>query len=163
MDPHLRRSRALASPLRLRILRVCLHDARTNKEIADTLGIAPATCLHHVRTLVETGYLEAQEERRGNRGAREVPYLATRKSAETSNPMGITPEILLSTTLAEVAGLDASETRASRIGFKIPHKRREEFHERLMNIVEELHAEPTDDDAEAWSLLVLSHRDPSAD
>src|SRR5262252_8249253 len=73
-------ARALASGLRLRILRLCLDHPLTNKEIAERLGAKPATILHHVRTLVATGFLVAQEERRGTRGAREVPYLATGKS-----------------------------------------------------------------------------------
>jgi predicted ArsR family transcriptional regulator len=73
-------AKALASALRLRILRLCLDEALTNKEIAARLGANPATVLHHVRTLVTTGFLAAQEERRGTRGAREVPYRATGKS-----------------------------------------------------------------------------------
>jgi hypothetical protein len=54
--------------------------ALTNKEIAQRLEANPATVLHHVRTLVDTGFLAAQPARRGTRGSREVPYLATRKS-----------------------------------------------------------------------------------
>src|SRR3954466_2542635 len=73
-------ARALASAVRLRILRLCLHEALTNKEIAARLGRNPATVLHHVRTLVDTGFLAPGEERRGARGAREVPYRATGKS-----------------------------------------------------------------------------------
>src|SRR5215475_4607877 len=73
-------ARALASGIRMRILRLCLDRALTNKEIAALLEANPATTLHHVRTLVATGFLEAQPERRGTRGAREVPYLATGKS-----------------------------------------------------------------------------------
>ena len=73
-------ARALASGIRMRILRLCLDRPLTNKEIAARLETNPATILHHVRTLVATGFLEAQPERRGNRGAREVPYLATGKS-----------------------------------------------------------------------------------
>src|SRR3954447_1484355 len=73
-------ARALASAVRLRILQLCLHQALTNKEIAARLGRNPATVLHHVRTLLDTGFLVADDERRGARGAREVPYRATRKS-----------------------------------------------------------------------------------
>src|SRR5438045_1919920 len=73
-------ARALASAIRLRILRLCLDRALTNKEIAQRLEANPATTLHHVRKLVDTGFLAPQPERRGTRGAREVPYLATRKS-----------------------------------------------------------------------------------
>ena len=62
-------ARALASALRMRILRVCLWEPRTNKEIATVLGRDPATTLHHVRLLTRTGFLAAQPERRGARGS----------------------------------------------------------------------------------------------
>ena len=37
-------AKALASPLRLRILRLALHEPRTNKEIAEALGATPRRC-----------------------------------------------------------------------------------------------------------------------
>ena len=61
-------ARALASALRLRVLRLCLHEALTNKEIAKRLERDPATVLHHVRTLVNTGFLVSGEPRPGPRG-----------------------------------------------------------------------------------------------
>ena len=73
-------ARALAHPTRLRILRLCLDAALTNRELAVRLRQQPATVLFHVRTLVKAGFLAAEEERRGRRGAREIPYRATRKS-----------------------------------------------------------------------------------
>ena len=73
-------ARALAHPIRLRILRLCLDEALTNRELADRLHQQAATVLYHVRTLVKNGFLAADEERRGRRGAREIPYRATRKS-----------------------------------------------------------------------------------
>src|SRR3954453_3100383 len=72
--------KAMAHPLRLRILRLCLHDALTNKQIADRLGQDPATTLHHVRTLCTTGFLAPDPARTGARGALEKPYRATGKS-----------------------------------------------------------------------------------
>lgn len=89
----------MAHPLRLRILRLCLDEGLTNRELADRLGEQPATVLYHVRTLVKTGFLEAQGERRGRRGAREIPYLSTRKSWTLS----FEPD-----TAAHVAMLDAA-------------------------------------------------------
>jgi hypothetical protein len=77
-------AKALASGVRLRIIRLCLDRALTNKEIAERLEANPATVLHHVRTLVATGFLVPQEERRGPRGSREVPYLSTGKSWQLS-------------------------------------------------------------------------------
>ena len=60
-------ARTLASPLRLRILRLCLDVSLTNKEIAERLGKDPASVLYHVRRLVRTGFLVAEGERRGTR------------------------------------------------------------------------------------------------
>ncbi len=73
-------ARALSHPLRLRILRMCLDAALTNRELAERLGEQPATVLYHVRTLVGEGFLVREAERRGRRQAREFPYRSTRKS-----------------------------------------------------------------------------------
>lgn len=73
-------ARALASSLRLRILRLCYDEELTNKQVADRLGIDPGSALHHIRTLVGTGFLAPLPVRRGRRGARERPYRATGKS-----------------------------------------------------------------------------------
>src|SRR5947207_6510593 len=64
-------AKALANPLRLRILRLCLDEALTNKELADRLDKDPGTLLHHVRTLVDTGFLAPDEVRSGTSGALE--------------------------------------------------------------------------------------------
>jgi DNA-binding transcriptional ArsR family regulator len=72
--------RALANPLRLRILRVTLHRPLTNKQIAQRLERDPGTVLHHVRALVAAGFLAPQDVRAGRRGALERPYRATGKS-----------------------------------------------------------------------------------
>ena len=77
-------AKALANPLRLRILRLCLDDPLTNKQLADALGRDPGSTLHHVRTLVDTGFLEADEVRQGAKGALEKPYRATGKSWRVS-------------------------------------------------------------------------------
>jgi DNA-binding transcriptional ArsR family regulator len=73
-------AKAMANPLRLRILRLCLDEPLTNKQLADALGRDPGSTLHHVRTLVETGFLEVAEVRQGAKGALEKPYRATGKS-----------------------------------------------------------------------------------
>jgi len=77
-------ARALANPLRLRILRLCLNASLTNKQLADRLDKDPATVLHHVRMLVDTGFLSADAVRSGAKGALEKPYRATGKSWEIS-------------------------------------------------------------------------------
>ncbi len=78
--------KALAHPLRMRILRLCLHESLTNKQLADRLGKDPATTLHHVRKLLDTGFLEAEPPRSGESGALEKPYRSTNKSWVLSIP-----------------------------------------------------------------------------
>jgi DNA-binding transcriptional ArsR family regulator len=72
--------RALAHPLRLRILRLTLEQPLTNKQLAERLGRDPGTVLFHVRTLERNGFLTAEPVRGGRRGALERPYRATGKS-----------------------------------------------------------------------------------
>ncbi|ONI87797.1 transcriptional regulator [Saccharothrix sp. ALI-22-I] len=69
--------KALAHPLRWRILRLCWDRSLTNKELSQRLGVAPATVLRHVRALVRTDFLAAEPVRSGTRGALERPYRAT--------------------------------------------------------------------------------------
>src|SRR5258708_17085775 len=110
-------AKALGSSLRLRILRICLGEARTNKQIAQTLGRDPASILHHIRTLVRTGFLAPQDERRGARGAREIPYLATRKSWRLSTPA--MDRSMLDTFLEEVALVPARGLDMARLGLRL--------------------------------------------
>jgi DNA-binding transcriptional ArsR family regulator len=84
----LQEARALAHPLRLRVLRLCLDSARTNSELAAALGQKPATMLYHVRTLLRTGFLAEQPPRPGPRGTVEKPYRATGKSWDLDKTAG---------------------------------------------------------------------------
>lgn len=70
-------AKAIANPLRLRILRLCTLDELTNRELATRLDRDPSTILHHIRLLVEAGFLEAAAERPGPRGSTQKPYRAT--------------------------------------------------------------------------------------
>jgi predicted ArsR family transcriptional regulator len=73
-------AKALAHPVRQRIIRLCTLGERTNQQLADELGRDPATILYHVRQLVATGFLTPGEVRAGASGALEKPYRATGKS-----------------------------------------------------------------------------------
>jgi predicted ArsR family transcriptional regulator len=152
-------AKALASALRLRILRICLGEARTNKEIATILGCAPASVLHHIRTLVRTGFLEAQEERRGARGAREIPYLATRKSWQLDAPAQ--DRSMLDAFLEELALAPAAEVDSTRLGLRLPSAEMEEFQTRLRALIDEFAARPNDPTAPPWSLFMVVHPDPN--
>jgi DNA-binding MarR family transcriptional regulator len=152
-------AKALASSLRLRILRICLSEGHTNKEIAETLGRDPASILHHIRTLVRTGFLEPQEERRGTRGAREIPYLATRKSWRLSTPA--MDRSMLDTFLEEVALVPAAEVDTSRLGLRLSPSEMDEFRAQLRSLLDDFASRPDDPAAPAWSVFVTVHPDPN--
>ncbi len=73
-------AKAMGHPMRLRVLRLCLDQELTNKQLAERLGKDPGTLLHHVRILVNAGFLAPGEPRHGAHGALEKPYRATGKS-----------------------------------------------------------------------------------
>ena len=152
-------AKALASSLRLRILRVCLREAHTNKEIAAAVSRDPATTLHHVRRLVDTGFLAAQPVRRGVRGAREIPYLATGKSWQLSTPAS--SRTLLETFLEEVATAPAAELDVARLGLRLTAPEWEEFKDRLQDLLDEFAQRPDDPTAPAWSVFLAMHPDPN--
>lgn len=79
-DATVREAKALAHPLRLRILRLCGQQELTNKQIADRLGRDPGTVLYHVRQLADAGFLEQASVRSGESGALEKPYRSTGRS-----------------------------------------------------------------------------------
>jgi predicted ArsR family transcriptional regulator len=153
-------ARALASALRMRILRVCLHEPHTNKEIAQTLGRDPATTLHHVRRLVDTGFLVAQPVRRGVRGSREIPYLATGKSWRLKTPAK--DRVLVDAFLEEIQLVPVESLDTVRLGLRMTDEMRTEFLDRLGELLEQYrvradsaHAGP------AWSLFFALHPDPN--
>jgi predicted ArsR family transcriptional regulator len=152
-------ARALASSLRLRILRICLGEGRTNKEIADTMGRDPASILHHIRTLVRTGFLEAQEARRGTRGAREIPYLATRKSWHLSTPA--MDRTMLDAFVEEVALVPAEDVDLARLGLRLADADMAEFRAQLRSLLDDFANRPDDPSAPAWSVFVSVHPDPN--
>ena len=152
-------AKALASSLRLRILRICLDEGHTNKEIAAILGRDPATILHHTRTLVRTGFLEPQQERRGARGAREIPYLATRKSWQVSAPM---QRSMLDAFLEEVALVPGTDLDiAARLGLRLSPADMAEFNDKLQTLLDDFASRPEDPSAPAWSVFLAMHRDPN--
>ncbi|MER6946781.1 winged helix-turn-helix domain-containing protein [Nonomuraea sp. NPDC000554] len=69
--------RALTHPLSWRILRLCLERSQTNQQLAQRLGVSPATLLRRVRALTDSGFLTVEPPRQGEHGAWERPYRAT--------------------------------------------------------------------------------------
>ncbi len=152
-------AKALASSLRLRILRMCLGTALTNKEIAHALDRDPASTLYHVRTLVKNGFLAAQTERRGAHGAREIPYLATKKSWQLEVPAQ--SRRLVEAFLLDAAEVAPEELDTTRLGLRLPPEQMQEFRDRLRELVDDFADRPDDPDAPAWSVFLAVHPDRS--
>ena len=155
-------ARALASAVRIRILRLCLDQALTNKEIAERLDRNPASVLHHVRTLVDTGFLVAEGVRRGTRGAREVPYRATGKSwlMDLDGRPAPARDPILGAFLAEVAAVGEQRLDSSRLGLRLGVADLAEFRRRLHGLLDEYARLPADPDGEKWSVYLGMHPDP---
>lgn len=154
-------ARTLASPLRLRILRLCLDVSLTNKEIAERLGRDPASVLYHVRRLVRTGFLVAEQERRGARGAREVPYRSTGKSWTLSVGESEDPR-LATTTLVEAFVQDATrigfeKVDSTRMGLRLTPEEYDELSRRMHELVEEFRLRGST--GAPWSLFIGLHPD----
>ena len=157
-------ARALAHPLRLRIIRLCLDQALTNRELADRLGQQPATVLYHVRTLLREGFLVREPERRGRRQARELPYRSTRKSLTIN--LGLDSAVDLAiidavrSELAE-AGPEAVLT-ISRLGVRLDRQRLDRLLERIVELVRETAAADEAAGEPVGMLLLVHRRTPAA-
>ncbi|SDE13932.1 ArsR/SmtB family transcription factor [Glycomyces harbinensis] len=160
-------AKALASAVRLRILRLCLDKSLTNKEIAERLGANPATVLHHVRKLVETGFLAPQQERIGAKGAREIPYLATGKSwrlrLDDEHQTGLA-SAMLEAFRVEVAQVpDLAMVRSTRMGLRLNDDQYQEVERRFSALVEEVKEIEPGPGARAYSLFLVAFPDAGRD
>jgi len=157
-------AKALAHPLRLRILRLALDQSLTNKQLAERLGRDPGTVLHHVRQLVETGFLVPDEVRQGSKGALEKPYRATGKSwslslDESDVTESTASQAMLEAFLAELAedGPDAF-TGFSRAALTLDKASLEELQSRVQTILDEFASRPPDPHGQPYGLFFAMHR-----
>jgi DNA-binding transcriptional ArsR family regulator len=149
---------ALASGIRLRIIRLTFSEPLTNKELAERLGRDPATTLHHVRKLVETGFLAAQPQRRGTRGAKEIPYLSTGLSWQLdSHHSRRVDEAILEAYLAEIAETDFEHVNQTRLVVQVSPDAREVFGRRLDELLEEFRNRPVEPGAERTAIYLATY------
>jgi DNA-binding transcriptional ArsR family regulator len=153
-------TRALAHPLRLRIIRLLYDQPLSNKMLATRLDEHPATVLHHVRTLARTGFVEPAGEQPGARGTVEKLYRSTGKSWELSIDE---PDDAIAVSRA---GLDAfavelreagDDFDMSRVALTITPERRLELQTRMLALLDE-YAGHDDADGERWAIFVAYHR-----
>jgi predicted ArsR family transcriptional regulator len=152
-------ARALANPLRWRILRLCLDQSLTNKQLAERLGRDPGTILYHVRVLVATGFLAAEPVRSGARGALERPYRSTRKSWTLNVGSGRGEVAAMIDAFRDEfveAGRDG-EIYLARFAARLSKAAIEELGSRLNEIVTDLEARD-DPDGVPIGILLGAHR-----
>jgi predicted ArsR family transcriptional regulator len=154
-------AKALASSLRLRILRMCLDEPMTNAQLAERLDRPAASVLHHVRTLTATGFLEALPVQEGPRGSRPVPYRATRKSWHLEEHRSARPAI--EAFLESTSDLADDELRLTRLGLRLDAAGHAELTRRLDEVVQDFAARPPDPEGRPWSVFVAVHPDPDRD
>jgi DNA-binding transcriptional ArsR family regulator len=162
-------AKAMAHPMRLRILRLCLDRELTNKELADRLGRDPGTLLHHVRILVNAGFLAPGTTRQGSHGALEKPYRATGKSwlldfgdrTLTADPAASPSLEAFRAELAE-AGPGAMEQEA-RIGLTLDDDSLQRLQQRLQDIFDEYVDRAPDAGGTRYGLYLAIHRHRGTD
>ena len=147
--------------MRIRILRMCLDEPLTNAQIAARLGRDPASLLHHVRTLTATGFLEAMPPEKGLRGARTVPYRATRKSWTLEGHGATRP--MVDAFLESAAELGDQDLDISRLGLRLDEAGHAELVRRLDDVLQDFAARDPDPTGEPWSVFLAVHPDPDRD
>src|SRR5699024_1816745 len=109
-------------------------------------------------TLAERGFLAAEPERRGTRGAREVPYLATGKSW-LSRRAANQDQVLIDTFLAEVAEADPATVRTARLGLRLDEAAHAELMTRLVAVLQDYADLPPDPTGTPYSIFLAVHED----
>lgn len=159
-------AKALAHPMRMRILRLCRSRELTNKQLADRLGVQPGTVFYHVKLLLAAGFLEPAAVRTGDSGALEKPYRSTGASWWLSNPLGAEePDIRfgpVQTFMDELgtAGPDSVSTFASFV-LHLSDSEVEELDRRILAVLDEyIDSDHERRDRPAHAGLVVLHRLP---
>lgn len=143
--------RALTHPLSWRILRLCLDEPWTNQQLAERLGVPPATLLRRVRALTEGGFLVAEPPRQGEQGAWERPYRATgrtwrlRFDPTDSHELQARVELaVIDAHRAEAEDDDAAEPpHNKRAVLRLDPETRDELYARVDDLLDEFRARAT--------------------
>ncbi|MCO1659508.1 ArsR/SmtB family transcription factor [Pseudonocardia humida] len=147
---------ALASSVRLRIIRMTRAEPLTNARIAELLGRDPATTLHHVRKLVRHGFLEPLPARRGTRGAKEIPYRSTGLSwrLEGAGADPVLAEAVLRAYLDEVTEVGVTALEQTRLVVQLRPTEVQSLRAELDAVVQRYAALPVDAGAEPVAIYL---------
>lgn len=161
--PSAAEAKALAHPLRLRILFACRDRARTNKELATGLGSTPGTIHYHLKPLVAEGFLVPVEPRPGPRGSIEQPYRSTGKSWQLTGDPHSTRTLRDVAARDLLAAADDDVVTLSRLGMTLSEPDRLELLTRLDALTEEFKERGTATDVDAdgvedLTLVIAVHR-----
>lgn len=138
-----------------------LDEELTNRELADHLGKDPGTVLHHVRMLVDNGFLAEGEARRGKRNSRERPYRATRKSWVLD--FGVSPRTVIEVAVAEAFAAELRELdpedilESARMGTRLRPEDRDVIIARVNDLVREIERRE-DPSGEPLGMYFVVHR-----
>lgn len=156
-------ARALAHPVRLRILRLLRFEQLTNAELASQLELNPASTLHHVRTLLRAGFIEPGVPRPGPNGITEKPYRDTNKSwtlnVTESKPATKVSDAGVEAFVAEIGAAGAKVETMTRQALKLNRSSLNELESRLLALSDE-YEQRQDTDGATYALFLAIHRLP---
>jgi DNA-binding transcriptional ArsR family regulator len=177
--PHLQANvaelRALAHPLRLRIMELFAESPKTTKHVAQLLGQPPTRLYHHVAALERAGLLRLKETRK-NRGTVEKWYEAISRTfgsaAESKRARGVSPaakRAVAMTVLDQarrevVTAMNAKGAEPpllARLVVSAPADQMPRVRKRLYDLLTEVQAEfdcgepgPNTDDHDRWAMTL---------
>jgi len=180
LAPGVAEIRALAHPLRLRLMELFAETPRTTKQVADLLGEPPTRLYHHVAALERAGLLRLKETRQ-NRGTTEKWFEATggrmdswgvppgaaksRSKRESAARRSLAMSVLTQSRQEVVAAMATRGRQRPVVGRVVivaPAAQFAELRRRLLNKIQEIREEFEDDDrtastaadVERWALTV---------
>ena len=162
--------RALAHPLRLRMMELFAESPKTTKQVAELLGQPPTRLYHHVAALERSGLLVLKEKRQ-NRGAVEKWYagIAQQIRAAGSKGKSRAARRAVAATVLEQAKQELLSSGAGRRGrepallarlvIAVPRAKIPAIRKRLFDTVQSLrskmsHAGQAERDCERWAVTV---------
>jgi hypothetical protein len=111
--------------------------------------------------LVDTGFIVPETERRGRRGAREIPYRSTGKSWTIEVTTDDTTAAVVDALRAELLESPTQDRILSRLALRLDADQRRELERRLTEVINEAVSWEPVPAGEPWALFIALHARPS--